>query len=253
MEEVTVESLEDYIKFIDKLPPDYTLSRGQERDYSLLPSAMRCDEAGMTLFSKTVRKSFIDDFKINSAQYIDPSMISNDYEWLVYAQHFGVPTCLLDFTFSHLISAMFAVENAFDYGDDDENNSVIWIMNPNKLNQYALRRSEMINISYGDDSCLKDIEFPCVITAKKNNPRIAAQNGLFVYFNEDKPLEEISIADEVLKKILIPHSCGRKILKDLYVMGMRFVDIYPELSSISKDILLKNKIKEFYRMEENNE
>ncbi|SFQ07179.1 FRG domain-containing protein [Butyrivibrio proteoclasticus] len=253
MESITVNSLEEYIEYIDKLPPDYTLSRGQEKDFSLLPSAMRCDEDGMKLYSKSLRKSFIEDFKINSAQYVDSSAMTNEYEWLVYAQHFGVPTCLLDFTYSHLVSVMFAVENAFKYEEDDEENSVIWILNPNKLNQMSIKRSEIVNVSYGDNKCLADIEYPCAITAKKSNPRIAAQNGLFVYFNEDKPLEEIEIANDCLKKIIIPHSCGKKILKSLFVMGMRFVDIYPELSSISKDILLKNKIREFYNMEENNE
>lgn len=253
MEEIVITSLDEYIKYIDKLPPEFNLSRGQEKDLPLLPSAMRCDASGMKLYSKSTANSFIEDFKINSAQYIDSSLISNEYEWLVYAQHFGVPTCLLDFTYSHLISIMFAVENAFNYSEDDDCNSVIWIMNPNELNQKSIKRSEIINISYGENRCLDNIEFPCAVTAKKNNPRIAAQNGLFVYFNEDTALEQTSIANDILRKVIIPHSCGRKILKSLFVMGMRFVDIYPELSSISKDILLKNRVKEFYRMEENDE
>lgn len=252
MESAIVTTLEEYVDFIDELPPDYDLSRGQEKDFSLLPSAMRCDDSGMRLYSKSVRKGFVEEFKINSAQYIDTTIINNQYEWLVYAQHFGVPTCLLDFTYSHLISIMFALENAFSYTEDDEY-SVIWIMNPYKLNQKAIKRNEIVNISYGDTRCLNDIEMPCVITAKKNNPRIAAQNGLFVYFNDDNPLESIDISDEILKKVMIPHSCGRQILKSLYVMGMRFIDIYPELSSISKDILLKNNVKEFYELGDNNE
>ncbi len=239
MEEVTIENLSDYISFIDKLPVGY-LSRGQWKDLPLLPSAMRRDDKGMILYSPTTRQSFIDDFKINSARYVDSSHF-NEFEWLVYAQHFGVPTCLLDFTYSHLISAMFAVENAFNLSDEDEENSVIWFVDPVELNRQAIKRAEIINISYESVNTNK-IQYPIAITSKKNNPRIAAQNGLFVYFKDDMPLNEVNISDEILKKVKIPHTCGKKILKSLFIMGMRFVDIYPELSSISKDILLKNKI-----------
>lgn len=34
---------------------------------------------------------------------------------------------------------------------------------------------------------------------------------------------------------------------------MRFKDIYPELTSVSKDILLKHNVMEYYRMEAENE
>lgn len=224
MKEVKIESLADYISFIDKLPGVY-LSRGQEKDLPLLPSAMRRDDKGMRLYSPMTRKSFIDDFKINSAQYFDSSHF-NENEWLVYAQHFGVPTCLLDFTYSHLISAMFAVENAFNFSDDDYDNSVIWFVDPVKLNQRSINRAEIINISYDKAVDLNGIQYPLAITSKKNNPRIAAQNGLFVYFKDETPLEEIDISNEILKKIIIPHTCGREILRSLYTIGMRFVDIY---------------------------
>ena len=254
---VKISSLAEYISFIEKLPQG-VLSRGQEQDLPLLPSAMRCDENDMTLYSSKERESFIEDFKINSAQYVDSSHF-NKYEMLVYAQHFGVPTCLLDFTYSHLISAMFAVANAFSYPDDDESNSVIWVIDPVKLNEFSIGCTEIINISSDDKLHLltknqeKRNQYPFVITAKKNNPRIAAQNGLFVYFQSETPLEKLNISKDILRKIIIPHSCGRKILKSLFLMGMRFIDIYPELSSIAKDILLKKKVKEYCMEGDNDE
>lgn len=256
MNTVKITSLAEYILFIEKLPQGVYLSRGQEKDLPLLPSAMRRDEYNMSLYSSNERDSFIEDFKINSAQYVDSSHF-NKYEMLVYAQHFGVPTCLLDFTYSHLISAMFAVANAFSYPDDDNSNSVIWIIDPTKLNEKSVNCTEIINISSEDKLNLLDKnqenKYPFVITAKKNNPRIAAQNGLFVYFPKEIPLENLDISDDILRKIIIPHSCGRKILKSLFIMGMRFVDIYPELSSIAKDILLKKKVKQYCREEEDND
>ena len=46
--------------------------------------------------------------------------INNENEWLVCAQHFGVNTCLLDFTYSPLVALLFAAENAFEVNQNEE-------------------------------------------------------------------------------------------------------------------------------------
>lgn len=253
MEIIEINSLSEYIDFVEQISPKYSLSRGQEQDKDLLPSILRKNDDGMALYTKANAKSFIDDFKNNSTMYIDNTMIKNQNELLVYAQHFGVPTCLLDFTYSHLISLMFAVENAFSYDIEDEKKSVVWFLDPRELNLKSINRTELLDLS--EEICVDDrTELPFAVTVRRNNKRIAAQNGLFVYFPQNSaPLNKISIADNVLKKVEIPHKNCKKILKSLYTMGMRFDDIYPELSSISKDILLKNNVMEYYKMEEAND
>lgn len=252
MEEIELTSLSEYIEFVEGISPKFSLSRGQEVDKDLLPSVLRKDKNGMALYSKADAKSFINDFKHNSTLYIDNSLIKNDNELLVYAQHFGVPTCLLDFTYSHLISLMFAVENAFSYEEDDEEKSVVWFLDPKELNLNSINGTDIFDLSSEKGYEIpNDTDIPIVVMARKNNKRIAAQNGLFVYFHQtSSALNQISIADKILKKVVISHKNGRKILKSLYTMGMRFDDIYPELASISKDIILKNNVLEYYKMEE---
>lgn len=251
-----IESLDQYVEFIQTLDKSYVLSRGQEYDKPLLPSVMRLDGNGMRFFSNAAAKEFIDEFKNNSVLYLDNhfSSIENDYEWIILAQHFGVPTCLLDFTYSHLVSLMFAVENAFSYEENDEENSVIWFLNPHNLNLLSIKRNEILNLSEESIGALERAEYPCVVTARKNNSRVAAQNGLFVYFpNGVKALDELDIDENILVRVTIPHKYAKKILASLYTMGMRFKDIYPELTSVSKDILLKHNVMEFYKMEAEDE
>lgn len=250
----SVSSLEEYIKIVERFSPNFSLSRGQGSDLPLFPSALRRDQDGMRLYSKTTIQSFLEDFKFNSQMYIEGASTYHENDWLIHAQHFGVPTCLLDFTYSHLVSLMFALEKAFDYDQDDEDNAVVWLLDPEALNLKTIGRKEIINLSEEAIDSVRRFEHPFIVNSRKNNARMMAQNGLFVYFQYDaNALQETDGADKFLKKIEIPHIKTKDMLKALYILGMRFSSIYPELSSISKDIILKNRVLESYKQEENDD
>ena len=145
---------------------------------------------------------------------------------------------------------MFAVEKAFHYDDEDTGNAVVWFLNPQKLNEKTIRRTEIVNIA-SDSEALETADGPVTISAPKNNSRINAQNGVFVFFPYDsKSLENLMPEDDVLIKIIVPHQDCKRLLASLYRFGLRFSNLYPELTSVSKDILLKSKVFEFLR--ENN-
>ena len=114
-----ITSVKDYIQYIENLPVEFSLARGQFRDYQLYPGIYRKDNQGMDLYSEADKKKFIESFKIYAAQYLHDFNINNENEWLVYAQHFGVNTCLLDFTYSPLVALLFAAENAFEVNLDE--------------------------------------------------------------------------------------------------------------------------------------
>ena len=248
IETTKIESLSQYIKYIDKLPSEFILSRGQCSDFSLLPSGMRLDDSEKRIYSKTQLESFISNFRTNASQYIKNSYdIKNKYEWLVNAQHFGIPTKLLDFTFSPLTALLFALENSFQI-NGILNDSVIWFLNPYKLNGFSVSRTEIINISDDDSINLDEKEFPIVISSKMLNPRVYAQKGCFVYFqNDSKSLECNNHAEEYLKKVIIPAERKKDVLCSLYRVGYGFVNIYPELDSIAKDVKLESNVKDYMK------
>ncbi len=247
----TIETMNDYISFVESLPPEFELSRGQERDYPLLPSACRLGEDGKRLYSNKTTAGFLEEFYSNSSIYLTESGIvltspSDSYETMIWAQHYGVPTRLLDFTYSHLISLMFAVENSLI--SDSPNDAVIWFLAPQMLNEISIKQMNIINIS---DPSLKtnffaNNDLPSVVSCTKTNKRINAQNGVFVLFNmEHGALETQKQADKYLKKVVIPADKTKDMLVSLFKMGMRFSHLYPEIQSISKDILLKHRVKEY--------
>lgn len=245
----TIYKLSDYMKYVETLPDKYSLSRGQSGNYPLLPSALRRDSRGNRKYSRQTISNFLNQFKLNSHYYMDsPWDIKNDYEWMIHAQHYGIPTRLMDFTQSHIIALMFAVENAFV--DEEAKDAVVWFLDPKALNLKHSTRTDMYVLSTENDRELKldECDGPVAVQGRRLNNRINAQNGVFIYFQDgDNPLEELCTSEDVLKKVTISGQSKKDILVSLYAMGIGFSQIYPELSSVSKDILLKASISEYVK------
>lgn len=244
-EAIEITKLSEFVSFIEELPKGFNLSRGQSSKYNLLPSGLRRDNKNLRLYSKRTVHNFLADFKIKSHNYMEqPWDINHNLEWMMHAQHFGVPTKLLDFTYSHIISLMFAVEDAFKYDSEDAS---VWFLDPLKLNHESCRRSEILNIS--DDEIDPDkYDGPFVIQIRRSNSRINSQRGLFIYFPEEsKSLESINNSDEFLKKIIIPKIHKKEIMSSLYSIGINKTQIYPELQSIGQDIIMEDLINNYVK------
>ncbi|WP_168393750.1 FRG domain-containing protein [Acinetobacter indicus] len=251
-EVVKIKKLSEFISYLESLPRNFNLSRGHSKYYPLLPSAFRLDKNGNRLYRKIDIQSFLEDFKINSHPYISNTYnVGNDKEWMAYAQHYGVPTKLLDFTRSHIVSLMFALEKAFD--EENCNDGEVWFLDPVALNEKSTDRSfcKIINISTHPEE-LDKASGPVVVSCKKIHERINAQNGLFVYFQEENSNTALEnyIDITILRKVIIDKDSKREILKSLNSLGIGYSSIYPELGSVSKDIILKRNIEEYLRMGE---
>lgn len=242
-----IRKLSEYTSYVEDLPKEFTLSRGQSDDYPLLPSGLRKDaETGNRKYPKRAIRNFLNQFKINSYQYMDaPWDVKNDVEWMLYAQHYGIPTKLMDFTTSHITSLLFAVEKAFY--SKSEKDAVVYFLNPSELNQTNMQQSKVVNISDSSDFQSEGYDGPIVVQGRKINSRINAQKGLFVLFQDDDDPLEKSTNDDILRKVTICGESTKEILASLYSMGISFSHIYPELSSVSKDILLQQDIDDYLR------
>ena len=245
-EKEKIEKLSQYIELVEGLEPRYSLSRGQSKDYPLYPSALRLDEGGNRKYTRRAVNNFMTNFRVNSYQYLEnPWDIKNDIEWMLHAQHHGLPTKLMDFTSSHITSLLFAVEKAFS--SKDESDAVVYFLDPCKLNNKNKKLSQLVTVDENTKLNNDEHEGPIAIQVRKLNARVDAQNGVFVLFQDtDTPLEK-GLGEDILIKVVSDGGAKRQLLASLYSMGINFTHIYPELNSVAKDIITSQDIEEFLR------
>jgi len=180
--------------------------------FQLITSLGRCESAlGKPISRLETRLTKL--FKESSIPYLEHRP-NNELEWLAVAQHYGLPTRLLDWSYNPLVSTYFSVESK------PHTNSAIYVLSgfstiqdPDKTNPYKLDKVYKYRPPY--------------ISA-----RIQNQSGLFTVHNTpDLPFE-----DDNIKKIIIPKELKAGIKKKLFKYGINQRLIYPGLEGVAKDL-----------------
>lgn len=198
---------------------------------------------------------------------IDDNTNEGYLEWLVYAQHFGVPTRLLDFTHNPLVALYFACSK------EEKEDGAIWIINLinyRKIHSKVLKSEPNVNqyttineLIYKIISELKNETFNCSNFPIHFIPyyfdeRMSVQASSFLLWGKDeRPFEDmiekenyidissakngVSIeyegkSEEFILKILIPHEKKKSILEELDLLGVNSKSIFPGLDGIGKYI-----------------
>lgn len=139
-------------------------------------------------------------------------------EILVIAQHHGLPTRLLDWTWSPLVAMFFAVQP----GNTDVDGAV-YAMKPLP----DLRDSE----SSERENPLA-VKRDYLVAPPHINPRVVAQKSVFsLHADPTVPMQT-----EDLKKIVFPGSEKHRFRKELYRLGMDAATIFPDLDGIAETI-----------------
>ena len=112
MEEIQINSFKDYVSKIEKIRNEkhkIILFRGQSKDLNLLPSIAKENPKNDTT---NVEREMLEELKRRS-QLLITRNIKTDLEWLVFAQHFGLKTRLLDWSSNPLTALWFSCKNEY--------------------------------------------------------------------------------------------------------------------------------------------
>ena len=222
MAEIT--SLEDYIKYIDEnCNCGHFIFRGvQDRImHKLIPSVGRND-----FYSPENEQEIFQQFKRRSHSTMS-SNPTNNWEWLAIAQHHGLPTRLLDWTFSPLIALYFATQPKIT-----ENTIANCFENGGAV--FALHFCSYINTENNKDPF--DYEKVGVYQPPHIASRITGQAGLFTI--QPRPNEELIFKkDERLPediiKIEFSKEAASKMQSQLFKIGVRHDMLFPDLDGFA--------------------
>jgi hypothetical protein len=167
---------------------------------------------------------------------------SDDYfGWLFLAQHYGLPTRLLDWTENPLVAAYFA---ALQHPSDGD--GCIWALWPTGLNHafgvpvglVQIRGAAVRKIAesaFTGNRSPEEIEV-LAIDGQEIDPRMLAQMSKFTLHSNRTPLEQVPKNASWLRQFVIPKDAKARIRAQLSAVGIRGSNLFPDLDSLASEL-----------------
>ena len=204
--------------------------RGQRTDRPLLPRLARLsDEKKLKGKIKNIERLILNDFK-RGILPLTEFKPENNWDLLALAQHHGLPTRLLDWTYSALVGLWFTVNRPPSKSEKGNfENGVVWILST-KVEDFKKENSKADPL----DNRLTKI-FRATVVSR----RISAQAGLFTVHlinAQDKvyKFETTKNFKDRLTKVTVPHTKFASIRRQLSILGVNSSTIYPDINGLSE-------------------
>ncbi|MBL0559469.1 FRG domain-containing protein [Aeromonas hydrophila] len=203
------------------------LFRGQRQDHTLLPKLARLNLNGDI---ENVEKLMLDEFRRACLPLVEYHP-ENNWDLLALAQHHGLPTRLLDWTYSALVALWFAVQKE----PNNEEHGVVWVLNAD--------HSDFRDTEEFDDPPSNEITK--IFRSRVISRRISAQAGAFTVHRINKggnrrnkivKFETHIQFKKKLTKLVIPAEYFAPIRKSLMMMGVNHSTVFPDIDGLCQHL-----------------
>jgi hypothetical protein len=185
--------------------------------FTLLPTIGRAPHTSGS--REKFESSILTRFWRSAAQYLE-RVPENEWDRLALAQHHGLPTRLLDWSYNPLVALYFAVE------DLPEEDGILFAL-------HAPRQVPKADLEKSPFTIPGLMKFnPSIVV-----PRLWAQEGLFtVHADLEQPLTSESRAEWTLEGFRVPAAVKIRIRYELYRSGVHRAALFPDLDGLARHL-----------------
>lgn len=280
MEITKISHVSEFIQIIEENNSKYQrnqhfLYRGEPKlKYKLLPSLFRKTDSKPekeVYISKNSEIKILKEFMTEAASHISNLSIDDMFRWVQYAQHFGVPTRLMDWSSNPLVALFFACNK------HQKEDGRVYILNSVGYRLLAEEKNHM------DGKIIKEevgkmiwdsedtFSYPVLFKPYYFDRRMSAQSSQFMVWGyKNKALDELinelekggkkrelirdeifpgaisnpSEEVEVLSAIQIGGKNKEQLQRELDCIGINHATLFPGLDGIGKAIEWRNRLTE---------
>lgn len=227
-----IQSLADFMATVSSIlrgKPVYWFRGHRKSSWRLTPSALRYAKVSERERAFELLAVFrrVAEIKIER-----PPRDDEHLKWMQLAQHYGIPTPLLDWTQSATYALYFACEEKKEDGND-KSDGVVFLMDPENLAKVRGRRIHSLDgvPSHLLASYLKPrhARFPPTVAINPvwNSDRLVVQRGVFTLHGSPTPLSMSQVPS--LYAIPVLRDFKPTLLEELGRIGVDEMTIFPEL------------------------
>lgn len=248
---MTIESLEDILACLRETESRFgrhvAVFRGQANtDWDLIPGIFRDG-------SENAEYTYVQEFMHAApSRYSKCPPLEDKPSWLALMQHYGLPTRLLDWTWSIFNAAFFAVWSS-EAPSRGATSGAVWALNMMRVNERTSGRRSMYGLhelaaapsDTGQFHLLNDAfcgakqstkPLYAVVPAPQVDLRMQVQQGVFTIHNTQVPLNKQSESEEFCLKFLVPVESKKSLRDELDALGINACNLFPDLQHLASDI-----------------